>query len=291
MMKDIVIENANILIKIIPELGGKIASIYRKDKAFELLFQGEKENVRAGDSFGKSAWGFDDTFPNIDKEELELCDEKVLFPDHGEIWSSQMEAEVNGNVVTMRKNGDVFNYEYVKTVYLLDDGINIAYSIRNLEKRPYPCIWTMHCLVNCEENMQLIYPRDTHSIENVKKSRCLGDIGDIHTFPISKTGYNFCHVGKVTEQKFEKFYINHKFNDGSCGIYYPNHDINFKIEFDAEKLPYLGVWIDEGGYKGDYNCAFEPSNGYYDKISTAMNNDKIYYLNDKLEFDIKLTIK
>ena len=45
-MKDIVIENANISIKIIPQLGGKIASIYRKDKAFELLFQGKKEPVK-----------------------------------------------------------------------------------------------------------------------------------------------------------------------------------------------------------------------------------------------------
>ena len=39
--------------------------------------------------------------------------------------------------------------------------------------------------------------------------------------------------------------------------------------YDADKVPYLGVWKTQGGYRGDYNIALEPCTGVYDDLYVA----------------------
>jgi hypothetical protein len=59
---------------------------------------------------------------------------------------------------------------------------------------------------------------------------------------------------------------------------YPSQNIRAEIFFDAAVLPYLGFWITSGGFRGDYNCAFEPSSGCYDRVSIAKANKRPDYL-------------
>ncbi len=54
--------------------------------------------------------------------------------------------------------------------------------------------------------------------------------------------------------------------------------MTYKLGWDKDKLPYLGFWITDGGFRGDYNCALEPSTGYYDSIDIATKNGKVSYL-------------
>jgi len=65
------------------------------------------------------------------------------------------------------------------------------------------------------------------------------------------------------------------------------------VNFDKDKMPYLGFWITEGGFRGDYNCALEPTNAFYDDIATAKTNKELFYLTpDKpLDFTISLSLK
>ena len=86
------LENDVLKIIVIPSMGGKVASIYRKDKKFELLFQSKEEIYRKPkvyDEFCKyDASGFDDAFPTIDEGNVIIGDKTVLYPDHGEIWAA-----------------------------------------------------------------------------------------------------------------------------------------------------------------------------------------------------------
>ncbi len=291
MMKEILLQNQTFKVTILPEMGGKIASIYKIDKAFELLYQGERAVLSEGDPFSKSAWGYDDAFPNINPEQISFNGRELSYPDHGEIWRSRFSYEADDTAATLKMRGKVFDYSYEKRVALLEDGVSIKYSIKNNEAGENPCIWAMHCLANCEENMELFYPPETKSMLNVKKKTCLGEVGSVHTYPVSESGYLFTRVAPLSANRVEKYYILDPIKNGVCGAYYPNHDLTFTTIFNSDALPYLGVWINEGGYKGDYNLAFEPTNGFYDKISIAMNNKKIVYLKDNLEFEviIKLT--
>ena len=83
------LENNYLKVIIIPELGGKIASIYNIEKDFELLFQ-NKEDIyvkpKLYDAFEKfDASGFDDAFPTIDKCSVYINNKHIEYPDHGEM--------------------------------------------------------------------------------------------------------------------------------------------------------------------------------------------------------------
>lgn len=66
-----------------------------------------------------------------------------------------------------------------------------------------------------------------------------------------------------------------------------------RLKYDARKLPYLGVWITAGGFRGDYNCALEPSSGYYDDIRTARENGTAYMLkkDEPMIFDLEVILE
>lgn len=62
------------------------------------------------------------------------------------------------------------------------------------------------------------------------------------------------------------------------------------LKYDANKLPYLGVWITAGGYRGDYNCALEPATGFYDDVPRTIKNGTIRVLEPGGEFAFTLEI-
>ncbi|PKM58337.1 MAG: hypothetical protein CVU98_01370 [Firmicutes bacterium HGW-Firmicutes-3] len=66
-IKGFLLENSNISVVVLPELGGKIASFKYKEKDFELLFQNPNDKYlvdQVGSDFSEyDVSGFDDCFP------------------------------------------------------------------------------------------------------------------------------------------------------------------------------------------------------------------------------------
>jgi galactose mutarotase-like enzyme len=297
----VILENDCVKVIVLPPIGGKIASIYRKDKEFELLFQNKDNKYRVPklyESFGEyDASGFDDAFPTIDECEVLYDGNKVLYPDHGEIWSANFSYEIDNETLVLRYTSLILKYNYKKTIYLEDDKIKVKYEIENYGDKEFPCIWAMHCLVRCENDMELLFPKDTKQVLNVHKSNLLGNVGQVHPYPIAVDqkgeSVNLNKVYSKDANKCEKYYVNGRVNEGYCGAFYPSKKVNYKVYFDKEKLPYLGFWVTEGGFRGDYNCALEPTNGYYDQIEIAKKEQGLFVLKPKgiLDFTIKIELK
>ena len=288
----ILLENEQLRVIILPQLGGKIASLYYKTREFELAAQPGKETYslpQLDDDFSLyDASGLDDAFPNIDAAVLEENGITWKYPDHGEIWSSRFDWKADGEQVLMKLQSERFPYTYEKTIHLDGQRVILQYRICNTGEIPFPCIWAFHGLVRYEEDMQFVYPPQTTSFENVLESPELGAVGE--HFPIENTVYDFCRVPDKTTNTMVKYYVDQKVQRGFCAYNYPGQGVQCTIEYDSEKLPYLGVWITAGGYRGDYNCAIEPTNGYYDSVLTAKKQGKLYYLkrDEPLEFAIKI---
>jgi len=77
---------------------------------------------------------------------------------------------------------------------------------------------------------------------------------------------------KYENKKSYKYYILDELSSGCCGLYYKKTGLKYMIKFDKNINPYLGIWITKGGFKGEYNCALEPSNGFYDSLKLAKEN-------------------
>jgi galactose mutarotase-like enzyme len=306
MFKDcaaVALENGCVKIIILPSIGGKIASIYRKDKEFELLFQNKENEYRVPklyESFGEyDASGFDDAFPTINECEVWYEGKKVLYPDHGEIWSANFnyECEIKNEKLVLEYTSLILKYNYRKIIYLEGDSVRVEYEIENYGDEEFPCIWAMHCLVRCEDDMELIFPKDTKQVLNVYESDLLGKVGQVHPYPITigQNGetVNLNKIYSKDANKCEKYYVNGRVNEGYCGAFYPSKNVAYNVYFDKEKLPYLGFWATEGGFREDYNCALEPTNGYYDRIDIAKKEEGLFVLKakEKLNFKIQIELK
>jgi len=299
--KSIQLENDYVRVIVLPTIGGKIASFFLKDKNFELMFQNKEEIYRKAklyDDFAEfDASGFDDAFPSIDSSKVEYAGKTIEYPDHGEIWTADFNYTIDNEQINMTYNSKVLPYTYSKSISLDGNSLNIEFNILNKGKDAIPCIWAMHCLVNCEDDMQIVFPKETSQIEVVCETPSLGKIGDIHTYPQTKTlegkDYQLDKVMPVSSNKMEKYYAKGKVAEGICGVDYIDKSVAFRVYYEKEKLPYLGFWITSGGFRGDYNCALEPTNGYYDSIDVAKKNNALFELkpNEKLNFKIRLELR
>lgn len=120
--------------------------------------------------------------------------------------------------------------------------------------------------------MRLVFPSSTRSVRNVLTSDQLGESGAIYDFPeaITPTGRtDFTKVPPASSNTMQKFYVEGCVGEGLAGYDYPDENVSLRFSYDAAILPYLGFWITTGAFRGDCNCALEPTNGFYDKISVA----------------------
>ena len=295
-MEQIVLENEVLRIHVCPVLGGKIISFYLKAKDFELAAQRSKEQHGAmrkkGDSFAPYAYGMDDAFPNINSEKVEWNERQLLYPDHGEIWGAEFETEwQSSESVCLSWHSSVFHYSFQKKMWLNENTLHIRYHIVNQGKEDFPCIWTWHGLVTYEQDMELFLPKDLTHYRNVLDSSLLGAEGMV--YPLNNDVYDFRKIPDPKACNIVKYYGDTSTSIGHCGVYYPSSDVAYYLDYDARKLPYLGVWITAGGFQGDYNCALEPTNGYYDSIDRASKNQKLLVLKqgEALDFTIRLTLQ
>lgn len=300
-MKIITLENEKLRVQVMPELGGKIASVLVREKNFDIASSpGEGKKYRKAEEDGNfcafDMSGFDDAFPNIDEETISYGDRILCYPDHGEIWSREMEVKGSSKTrIGLRLFSKRFLYEYEKTVILSKRGIRLEYRIQSHNDTCLPCFWTLHGLMTYRENMEFTYPKGTTAFVNVLDDTPLGENGKLFNayddaivfskLPIkSISGYN--------KPYYMKYYLPDRVKEGKCSVYYPDEDVKVEFSYPEDKLPWLGVWINGGGFMGDRNVAMEMTNGYYDSVGRALENNSLCILrpDDTLSFYVDLAI-
>lgn len=300
-MKTYQLENEKLSVTIVPETGGKSISIYGKEKQFELLAQQRREST--GASFAEcAAYGFDDAFPSIDAGSVTVGGRIIDYPDHGEIWSAAMQVKSweEGKEVQLYYESPQLHYVYEKKITLRESSAVYTYRITNHGESTFPCIWAFHCLVRYEEDMRIVYPQNTTTFINVLDSPVLGNVQAKYQVKQTREGlfasgtdYRFDRVPEIHSFSMEKYYVGDAINCGRIGYDYPSQDVECRILYDPQKLPYLGFFVTAGGFLGDYNCALEPCDGYYDSIETALKHQRCPMLEPGMsrEFDIEICLR
>ena len=49
----------------------------------------------------------------------------------------------------------------------------------------------------------------------------------------------------------------------------PTAGLAVRLAFPIQEAPYLGMWVNEGGWNGHYNVAPEPAAGAMDRVDAA----------------------
>ena len=90
-----------------------------------------------------------------------------------------------------------------------------------------------------------------------------------------------------------KYYFLDAMPEGMCGCVYTANDHRFVLEFDSKKVPYLGVWLNSGGFKDIYNLALEPCTAPFDTPIRAQerNCGSILKSGEIQQFSVKIVVE
>ena len=146
-----------------------------------------------------------------------------------------------------------------------DNTIKMDYKVRNLSDENVYYLWALHGLNVFDDNTEFIFSEDMKDVLNV------GNEDDLSKIDLR-------YLKNYEDKKSHKYYFTNEIQGGIAGLDYTSERIRYMINYDSKINPYLGVWITKGGFKGEYNCALEPSNGFYDNLSLAYENKKVPFL-------------
>lgn len=298
--KCINLDSGNLVVKILPFLGGKIQSIYDKNKNKEYLYQSPGEDYKKSEYdtlFENGDFsGFDEMFPSISECFYPSGPWRgIKVPDHGEVWSIPWDYRIENNCVFTSVYGVRFPYKLERKVEFVEcNSIRISYKAINLSNFDFEFLWAAHPLFNCSENTRILLPKSVNKIINTVPSKRLGEFGEIHNWPLTRTPdgqeYDMSEVSPEHSRLYEKYYVYGKVKEGWCALYDSKNGDVIGLSFPVNKVPYLGFWINEGGYGGQYNAALEPCIGALDRIDTAKQWNQVGIIEAKSEVDWFLNI-
>lgn len=289
-MPCVCIENEYLLVKVLPNLGAKVASMVYKPHNYEVFYQptdGAYRQANYNDDFAAyDTSGFDDMFPTID-----VCSsEGITWPDHGELWPLEWDVAQTQNNLHCKVQGVQWPYTFERIMSLDKATLNLSYSITNTTDKPLWGFWAFHGLINYDDQTTIQLP-NCDKVVNVHSSNNLGAVGTEHNFPKTTSGFNLNTPLSKGLVNTEKYYVNQPLSIGECSAIVNQNKLLYILRYDPKELPYLGVWLNQGGFKNEYNLALEPTNGFYDTIPiAALNGLKPIAPNSSLKFNLAINL-
>ncbi len=266
----ITLENEFLRIEMIPELGSKITSMYHKGLDWEYLDRsGKSYRGRTYDMpFSETETdGFDECFPSISRTAYPEAPWKdIVIPDHGEICMVPARFRILNlptekiAVVTVT-NGVRFPYEFERIVCLDNESVKIEYRVTNCTAYEFPYLYAAHPLFRPVPGMIIELPPGTQVSDGKEEgwpmrwNRFTGVVEDRSV------------IGPPSMKQMAKLFTG-KLAEGRAIAHFPDGKF-IRVDFHTDELPYLGIWIDEGGLWDLYQFAFEPTTATTDDLKTA----------------------
>jgi galactose mutarotase-like enzyme len=285
-LEAVVIENGLLRLTVVPQLGGKIVSLVRCESGHEFLLQ-PHESTQAyqlpiyGDRFGEyESSGFDDCLPTV--AECFYPEEPFLsrqLPDHGDVWCLPAKVEAFEDQINLTTVLRSLPLRFTRTVRLQGNQVRLDYEATNLSESTVKFLWSAHPLLKVEPAAEIILPQEVREVEVAwSKDERLGKAGDRCPWPEATDCFGrpveLNRISSVIEGTAEKLFTP-RLSDGFCGMFLPQANESIAFRFDTRQVPYIGIWICQGGWPGnrstqDFTVALEPCNGRPDSLDDAI---------------------
>ena len=249
------IENRWLSMDIFPEGGGKITSIFNKKLQYEFLWRNQQINLQsypAGTEYDPVFYGgVDELLPNDIPETVD----GMVFPDHGELWTTPLNVEQITNGVTLRGVIPISKLNYQKTIWLDENAplIHTDYLIRNDSSFPAKFLWKLHAALKINKDdrilcsarkAQVVDPEFSRFKQSEPFSWPLIDQTDVSLFP-EKNG------------QMDFFYL-YDLEQGEVGWENATHEFYFGYRFEKKVFPYVWLFTSYGGFLNHYTAVLEP---------------------------------
>ena len=282
----VTLTNGLIELTVLPQLGGKIASLKHTASGRELLLQPPERAYRQANYGARfedyDTSGFDECLPTVSECEYPKGPfAGSLLPDHGELWSIPWHYELREHEIRLAAAGCRLPYIFRKRIRLENDSVVIAYELVSVSDEPFHYLWSAHPLLNVESGCRIILPGDVSSLLiNSSHRNRLGRSGSKCNWPIHEIGgreIDLSVIGSRSDLAADKLFTS-RLAHGWCAFHYPASDESVIYRFDPDAVPYLGMWICQGGWPneqaGHLTVALEPCTSRFDSLAEAISNQE-----------------
>lgn len=286
------LKNEKYKIIVLPEDGAKIVSFVTVDDGKEYFYQNQSEKylrIREKDDYEQGECsGFDDMFPTINSIIVNKGLRKgMLYNDHGEVCRLPFSCEIIQNGVILKTESKRLAYSYTKKITENENGdFTVFYDIKNCLKDDFQILWATHCMVKAYEGGKIVVPfsNDTNADLMFDKKGEFGKSGER-----VKLSYQMLHSKKFCKDANNyKYYLADEICDGYLG--YQFDDKTFMLRFDKDKLPYIGIWVNDGSFKQIQCVGLEVCTVGYDDIYYAEKYGRKSIIREESEFSFRLTL-
>ena len=274
------LESGSLRATFLPYDGGKMASLIRLSDEKELLAVREGDAYRPltydGSYVDAECSGFDDMFPTIDP----YVYDGISYPDHGEVCRIPHFASVEGDTFVLRSASRRFPFRYEKRVSAEGDSLLLSYRYVNDGSKALPFLWAGHVMLRGEDGMRLSTP---FSADAPKKTVFAPEGTDASLLPCDRLSGFVPSTGAAY-----KFYYTEPIPEGSFSILYEN-GARLSFSYDKEKLPYLGVWLNNGAFQNLYTLTPEPSTVPFDVPAKGDCRGPVLPPHGEFSFTLRIT--
>ena len=258
-LKALQLEDAALRVKVLPERGANIISVYDKRTKREWMWQNPwdpyKKVPYASRFSDADLSGYDDCFPTIGQQAYpEEPWKGTVLPDHGEVWSLPWEYTLGKDGIRLKVHGVRLPYLFEKEIRLVRPGeISIRYRVTNHAPMPMEAIWAGHALVAARPGMEVFLPAGAKFRDDLAP----WTLESAHNLQWIRLG--------GPETKACKKAFTERLPEGWGGFYDGKTKEYLLYAFPAKSIPYFGLWITQGGMEvrgnAHYNVGLEPTNG------------------------------
>lgn len=274
------LKTAELSVEVLPEEGGRVASLKSLLSDVEFLTQSHRSGPYAKKPGYDAAFqdgpcaGIEECLPTVGPSDAQTPGGPA--PDHGDfwqlIWDVTKASETHLSVVA---TGFSRALRFQKEFDVEQNVLRIGYRVENVGETLQSFSYACHPLFAVDAGDRIVLPPEIHELSlNYSRFERLGPRGSIVSWPKTQSGLHLDIAGHPDAGTAEMFYTS-RLNSGRCGIYRAIPQQALEISFDVQRLPYLGLWLcysgwpDEGSGPKQYAVALEPTTSARNNLSEA----------------------
>jgi hypothetical protein len=270
------LENDEIEVRVIPQLGGKICGLRDRSAARDWMWlpPGPIQLFanRTGDAFADSTLiGADECLPTIAAcrwRNRELTDHGEAWT---EAWSLDEDALIDQRIVT-RLRLPISSLEIERTIQLQGNRVQLNYELWNIGNESLEYLWALHPMMAITDGDQLVLPSECSRVRlDATVINCnLGGRGQSVRYPEPAPEVNLELLKFGRAAAAVKFFTE-PLSIGCAGLRNKHSGEYIVFSVDPQELNTFGVWINRGGWSNFHHVAIEPTNGAPDPLELAVD--------------------
>ncbi len=230
--------------EVTPSQGGKIRRLMAQPQKRNLFFTDPRRRFpisARGKYLAHDISGFDECFPTVGTSE------GIFGQDHGLLWDRPWQAEQQGKeLVTWITRPGKMPVQFIRRISApRPNHLRQEYTVLNLGTNLLPFIYSAHPILALD-------PESKISLPGVKTLSVLGHNGvfkaqRVQPWPLARvaSGHTM-HMDTVfipEKQAAGKWFAQ---GQGNASVSFPGISRTLHLTWDAETLPYLGIWLSLG---------------------------------------------